>query len=373
MKIDSCIIVKNEQNTIMKLIYQFLEFSNEVHITDTGSTDNTINIINDIIKVHNNVYLHHFEWCYDFSKARNYSLTCYECNADYQFWCDGDDELNDKLIETLKEFRDSNDKDADIYFMKYQYFNGDKNPHNRTSLLKVSSKLKWNDPIHEFIGYTVSHKINYDLFNNGSLIIHKRPMNIVHTDRNLQIFMNMEKEKYNFSARNRFYYGRELYHNKFYEYSKYQLHQCIDSKDNNKLDKINASVLLFDTGDEEAIDYFLKLFKEGIIRKDLFYKAATYYYNKFPKGSDKHKLAEQYYLLCVLTDNPIQQLTFGYHKECHINSLLQLGVIAYAKGNIRLSLEYNKKILIVEPNNKAALDNIKLLEKKLEEINSKKK
>ena len=61
MKIDSCIIVKNEQDNIMKLIYQLIEFSNEVHITDTGSTDNTINIINDIIKIHPNVYLHHFD------------------------------------------------------------------------------------------------------------------------------------------------------------------------------------------------------------------------------------------------------------------------------------------------------------------------
>jgi hypothetical protein len=361
MKIDSCIIVKNEQHTIMKLIYQFLEFSNEVHITDTGSTDNTIKIINDIIKVHPNVYLHNFKWCYDFAKARNYSLTCYECKADYQFWCDGDDELNDKLVETLKEFSKSDNYDADIYFMKYQYYDGDKNPHNRTSLLKVSSKLKWNDPIHEYIGYTTSHKVDYNVFNNGSLIIHRKPLSVSHNSRNLEIFMNMEKTKYNFSCRNRYYYGRELYHNHMYEYARYQFYKCIESNEKNRLDKINAAIKLFEMKDTKCIDYFFMLFKDGIIRKDLFYAAATYYYHTL----NNHTLGELYYVLCIHTAYPINQLTFGYKKECHINSLLQLGVIAYEKKDVELSLAYNKQILKIDPNHKGALDNVKLLETKL--------
>ena len=98
MTIDTCIIVKNEEKTISKLIYQFLLFSHEIHITDTGSTDNTINLIKEAQKSNPNIFLHHFEWCNNFAKARNYSLTCYDCKADYQFWCDGDDELNDILI-----------------------------------------------------------------------------------------------------------------------------------------------------------------------------------------------------------------------------------------------------------------------------------
>lgn len=368
MKIDSCIIVKNEQNTIMKLIYQFLEFSNEVHVTDTGSTDNTINIINDIIKVHHNVFLHNFEWCYDFSKARNYSLTCYECNADYQFWCDGDDELNDKLMESLKEFKNSTDKDADIYFMKYQYYNGDRNPHNRTSLLRVGKGLEWHDAIHEYIQYTTAHKVDYDLFNNGSLIIHKRPANVVHTTRNLEIFMNMQKEGRKFTARNRYYFGRELLHNKLHEFAKQQLHLCVESEENNRLDKINAILRLYEMNDPEFIDYFFKIFKIGVYRKDLFYKVASYYWNQ-----KKKDVAEIYYKMCINTDKPINQLTFGYDPICHINSLLQLGVIAYSKGDVQLSLDYNKQILDIDANNKSALDNIKLLEKKLEEINLKKK
>ena len=363
MKIDSCIIVKNEGNTIKKLIEQFLTFSNEIHITDTGSTDDTIKIIEDFQKSYSNVFLHHFDWCFDFSKARNYSLTCYNCNSDYQFWCDGDDELNDKLIESLKEFSVSDKYDADIYFMKYQYFDGDRNPHNRTSLLKVGKGLKWNDPIHEYIGYTTAHKVDYDLFNNGSLIIHKRPLNVIHTDRNLQIFMNMQKTKQKFSARNRYYFGRELLHNKYNEFAKYQLHLCIDCEYNNRLYKINAILRLYELNDSEFLDYFFKLFKIGVYRKDLFYKVASYYWN-----ANKKDLAEIYYKMCINTDEPINSLTFGYDPMCTINSLLQLGVIAYSKGNIKLSLDYNESILKINPSNKSALDNIKFLKEKINKM-----
>ena len=55
MTIDTCIIVKNEEKTISKLIYQFLLFSNEIHITDTGSTDNTINLIKEAQKSNPNI------------------------------------------------------------------------------------------------------------------------------------------------------------------------------------------------------------------------------------------------------------------------------------------------------------------------------
>ena len=358
MKIDTCIIVKNEEKTIQKLIEQFLVFSDEIHITDTGSTDNTINIINEFVNYHSNVFLHHFEWCHDFAKARNYSLTCYECKADYQFWCDGDDELNDKLIETLREFSRSDKYDADIYFMKYQYYDGDKNPHNRTSLLKVGKGLEWHDPIHEYIGYTTSHKVDYDVFNNGSLIIHKRDIGVSHTDRNLNIFMNMERTKYKFTCRNRYYYGRELLYNKLTECAINQFHKCIDSEENNHLDKYNACNKLFEAKDPEAIDYFFKMLKDNNYRKDMLYSAGKYFFEK-----NQLDTAKLFYLLCVNCKEPYTGLSFGYNKICHVNSLLQLNVIEYKLGNIQSAIDYNNKALELDPNNKSALNNVEFYKK----------
>lgn len=360
MKIDSCIIVKNEVDNIGKLINQFLLFSNEVHITDTGSNDGTIEVIENIVKEHPNVYLHHFDWVKDFSKARNYSLTCYECKADYQFWCDADDELNDKLIETILDITKMDSSDVDIYFMKYLYAPPSSYTHFRTSLLKVSANLKWYDPIHEFIQYTTSNKIDYDKFSNGSLIIHHKRNGDEHSHRNLDIFLNMEKTKYKFSARNRFYYGRELYYQHLYEMAAYQFYKCIDSNDVNKIDKINACIKLFEIKDENAIDYFFKLFKIGVFRKDMFYWAARYYFEK--KDQDTAKI---YYQMCINCETPPQGLSFSYNNDCHINSLLQLGVISYNKKNIKMAIHYNKLILQIDSNHKVAKGNIELLNKQL--------
>lgn len=360
MKVDVCIIVKNEEDTIGKLIKQFLMFANEIHITDTGSTDSTVQIIENACRMHSNVYMHCYEWCNDFSKARNYSLTCYECNADYQFWCDGDDELNEKLIGTLQEFTRSNDKEADIYFMKYKYFDNDKNPHNRTSLLKTGAGLEWHDPIHEYIGYTVNHKVDYDYFNNGSLIIHKRKPGTVHTDRNLQIFQQMERDHYKMTARNRFYYGRELSYVGLHECAISQLHRCIDMEEDNNLDKFNACKLLFKLKDEQAPEYFFKMISQGRCRKDLLYYMAKYLYD-----TGKKQISKAFYLGCVEYEKPRPSWTFGYDPSCVINSLLQLGVIYWNEGDMQKARECNERIIKIDPKNGIALNNICLIDNKI--------
>ena len=81
--------------------------------------------------------------------------------SDYQFWCDGDDLLNDKLLETLKKFVNDDSVECDIYYIKYQYYFGDTNPHFRTSILKTATDLSWHDPIHEFIALIPNIKLSY--------------------------------------------------------------------------------------------------------------------------------------------------------------------------------------------------------------------
>lgn len=355
MKIDSCLIIKNEEQNIERLINQLLIFSNEIHITDTGSTDNTIQIIEDFQKSYSNVFLHHFEWCMDFAKARNYSLTCYECNADYQFWCDGDDELNDELIKTLCNFSDENNDD--IYILNYLY--SENFIQKRDSLIKVSANLKWQDPIHEFLLIDENIIRNYEYFNNGSLLIHHyHPED--HPNRNLDIFMNMEKENYDFSARNRFYFGRELYHKEYYEYALYQFQKCIDERYNNNVnvtDIINACIFMFYINGDIALQNFFKLFSdERFIRKDLFYIVADYYFHK-----NNFILSKFYYILCINCDEPNNYILFNYDSKCHINALLQLGIILYNMNDIDKSIYYNEEILKINPNHKIALNNIAIL------------
>lgn len=70
LKISLAMIVKNEEKNIKRCLESVKGLVDEIVIVDTGSTDNTINII----KQYPNVKLYHFKWCDDFSAARNYAI-----------------------------------------------------------------------------------------------------------------------------------------------------------------------------------------------------------------------------------------------------------------------------------------------------------
>jgi tetratricopeptide (TPR) repeat protein len=165
--------------------------------------------------------------------------------------------------------------------------------------------------------------------------------------------MQMERNNYEFSCRNRFYYGRELMYDKLNDCAINQFHKCIDSTENNRLDKYNACNKLFEIKDPDAINYFFKLLGDGIYRKDMFYYVAKYYFDL-----KNIEVARLYYILCISCNEPSPGLSFGYNKICHINSLLQLNIIEYKLGNINKAIDYNNKVLELDPTNKPALDNV---------------
>lgn len=354
--IDSCLIIKNEEENIKSLINQLLTFSHEIHITDTGSTDNTLNIIDELQTINSNIFLHYYKWDMNFSNAKNYSLHYDNNISDYQFWCDGDDLLNDELINRLKEFKYSYEE-ADIFYIKYKYYEDDLNPHFRTSLLKTAANHKWLDPIHEFIELQPDFSLNFDYFNNGSLIIHHRKE--VHTNRNLEIFQNMEKTGWKFTARNLFYYGTELAAVGLRESALEMYKKCIYSKDINDItDQINSlKEYAFLKFDEEWIKMFYYLLSNNYYRGDLFYLAGEYYFNV----ANINELAKIYYLAAINYKYDAC-ISFGLDNfNITVNPLLQLGLIAYNEQKYEEALSYNYKVLEYDQNNETAKNNILFL------------
>ena len=368
-KIDSCLIIKNEEKNIKALIEQLLIFSNEIHITDTGSTDKTIKIINGIIKKHKNVFLHNFEWVKDFSKARNYSFNCYECNADYILWCDGDDKLNDQLIKRLQEFKEDDNCNEDVYSIKYHYFIKLNYWHWRNFLVKASKKYQWINPIHEYFNIGAEDSINYTYFDDGSGIIHLLDDEAIqdeHRMRNLDIFMNMEKNNYEFTPRNRYYFGRELCSLGYKEYGEHQLKACIDSPlvGDNILFKVNACILLFLFEIPGAIDYFFKMVNDGFVRKDMLHVVGTYYLN-----NGKPYIARMWFLACLNYDQPTDDFSYNYDMNCHLDSLGNLGMIEnnYLHRPYE-ALKYFNELLTLDPNNELAKNNINLITNELKKF-----
>src|SRR5688572_16603469 len=87
-------ILKNEIRNLPRMLESVRDCFDEIHLTDTGSTDGSIEWIQEYQKTHPNVFLHHFKWVDDFAAARNASFA--PVKTDFIMWMDLDDVLSDR-------------------------------------------------------------------------------------------------------------------------------------------------------------------------------------------------------------------------------------------------------------------------------------
>ena len=90
-----CMIVKDEEANLKRLLPNLKSVVDELVIVDTGSSDKTKEVA---LQFTDKVY--DFEWCDDFSAARNESLKY--ATKDYILWLDGDDHIAKQDIAILK-------------------------------------------------------------------------------------------------------------------------------------------------------------------------------------------------------------------------------------------------------------------------------
>lgn len=92
-------IVKDEEKVIARCLDSVKDLVDEIIIVDTGSTDKTKEIVSQYT---NKIY--DFEWCNDFSKARNFSFS--KATKDYIMWLDADDVIEPNDREKFRMLRD---------------------------------------------------------------------------------------------------------------------------------------------------------------------------------------------------------------------------------------------------------------------------
>lgn len=196
-------IVRDEEQTLARAINCVLPFADQIVIVDTGSRDDTKNIARSFT---GEVY--DFEWCDDFSAARNFSFSKATC--DYIMWLDADDvitEENAKQILQLKE-RD----DFDVAFLKYAAAIDGDTPtfvYYRERIFRRSLNLQWQGEVHEVI--SPKGKCIY----SEACVFHKKVKSNP-TARNLRIYQSRISKGLPLDDRQKFYYGRELYFNGMY-------------------------------------------------------------------------------------------------------------------------------------------------------------
>ena len=95
MKISACVIVKNEEKNIGQWLNNMRQIADEIIVVDTGSTDNTLNILENA-----GIISYHFTWCNDFAAAKNYAIQ--QATGDWIVFLDADEYFDASSIQRFR-------------------------------------------------------------------------------------------------------------------------------------------------------------------------------------------------------------------------------------------------------------------------------
>lgn len=206
-------ILKNEVKNLPRLLESVRGCFDEIHLTDTGSTDGSI----ELIKSYQGgkspagetpIFLHHFEWCDDFAAARNASFA--PVKTDYVMWLDLDDVLSS--AEAFQKWKQTALPLADFWLATYQYSLAADGrslcSFARERIIKNGIGLKWSYFIHEGIIPNANRPVGIAYAQTWS-VKHLRDAEDLAADRsrNLRVF----ERHPNRDARMVYYYGKELF------------------------------------------------------------------------------------------------------------------------------------------------------------------
>jgi tetratricopeptide (TPR) repeat protein len=202
-----CIIVKNEERNLPRLLDSVKDCFDEIHVTDTGSTDRTIEIAKSY-----NCNVHHFDWVFDFAAARNYAFS--HAKTDYILWLDADDTLED--AEGFKAFKNMLGH-ADMWFASYDYAHDSVGrpvcTFSRERIVKNNGNFEWKFFVHEGLAPINGFQPTV-MYATQWRVKHHRSADDIEQDkgRNLNIFEKHSMQP--MGGRMKFYWGKELFENK---------------------------------------------------------------------------------------------------------------------------------------------------------------
>lgn len=341
--ISVCMIVKNEQKTLARILECARHFADEIIVVDTGSTDNT----KQIAKIYTqNVF--DYEWNDNFANARNFSFSKGTC--DYLCWLDADDYIKKSEIKKIINLKNS-DKVADVFMFKYAmgFVNG--NPtfkFFRERLLKKSKNFVWQGMVHEAI--SPSGIIDYE-----DIEIWHKKQSLTYSDRNLKIYQTAIKNNISLDARQTYYYARELFYHQQYSTCLDVLEKYFDKNDCFEPNIIGAYII------KTNCFVFQKKYDLAI---SCIFECIT---NYSPTPEICCKLGEIYFY-----KNNLQQSAFWYTNAIHCKKqtqgfvdekyellvpCLQLTKIYYSLGEIEKSYKYHLFLKNVFPKDNCVVFN----------------
>lgn len=338
--ISLCMIVRDAEETIARCLASVIEGVDEVIIVDTGSIDNTKNIVK---LFGDKVKLYDFKWIDDFGAARNFAFS--KATMDYQMWLDADDVVTSENLKKLIKIKET--LNSNMVITKYNLaYDDNKKPTFfgiRERLFKTKKNFKWIDRVHECIPYDedtifLDFEVNHISVKTGI------------STRNVDIYDDMVSKNEEFTPRNNFYYAKELLTHNRNDEATYRFTLFLSEKDIRPDDAILAYELLHDIAlksndQESAMMYLYKTFDYDLPRPKICYLLGCLF-------KAKNKLDQAIYWVeksLSLNDNN-QTFINTDHKFL---SLIELCYIYFQKGNITESLHYHNEAVKINPNHPA--------------------
>lgn len=199
-----CIITNNDPNLRSCLLSAFgsdnklFDQITVVNCATKNKDKDEVNIILNSLPVK----AYEFEWCDDFSKARNFSFD--KTQTDYRMWIDSDDLITEDNYKKLVDLKPQLTK-HNMWILNYDY--GHDSNGNVTTKLKRERivqnhpALRWKGRIHEAI--TMTPNCNF-----VDISIKHTRKHATTSLRNLEM-LRLEYEQPH-TSRTDYYYGREL-------------------------------------------------------------------------------------------------------------------------------------------------------------------
>ncbi|MEW9096447.1 MAG: glycosyltransferase [Clostridiaceae bacterium] len=345
--ISLCMIVKDEQDVIARCLDSIKDIVDEIIIVDTGSTDNT----KEIIKIYTDKVFD-FKWIDDFSAARNYAFS--KATKDFILWLDADDVILEEDREKFKELKQNLNNKVDAVMMKYNAaFDENGNvtlSYFRERLSNRTSNYQWMEPVHEYL------KVSGKIINSDICITHKKECESA-KGRNLSIYQKAICQGVSLTPRALYYYARELYYNEKYDDAIRYFKRFLDIEEGWVEDNINACYILSICYNElndkkNMFKVLLKSFEYDTPRAEICCQLGYYYFD-----NKDYNRAIFWYKLALELEKPVDSWGFISHDHWGYIPCMQLCVCYDKLGNIEEAIKYNNKAEEYKPNDSAVAYN----------------
>ena len=189
------IMASNRKETLLKALESIKPIldnvESELIITDTGCDEELFALIK---KYTNNIVK--FQWCKDFSKARNVSLS--KAKGQWYMYLDDDEWFED--VTPIIEFFNSGESDKynQFYYIQRNYRNKSGTLWQDTSVdrgIRLSDDIKFEDAIHEHYSKSLKPVKMLDAYvHHYGYVFENKEAKLAHSRRNLELLEKMLNE-----------------------------------------------------------------------------------------------------------------------------------------------------------------------------------